>query len=376
MSKVPFLTHNECRDLIKAVGHKRTVLVSGENGTGKTSIQYDLMRDPAYADYLVLPPFDCTLASDGSFLIPDVDRELGVSRELPNERFGVHRGNHKGKPGSRPVIVCLDEYAKAKPFIQAMLAPLALERRIGALYLPEGSIVWGTTNLTDEGLGDSMAAHTKSRLVMVNKRKATYEEWKTQWAAANGVHHVLLATLEEMPKVFDSFVDYLPGGAFHGRDQEKDNPFIFNPRVYQDAFASPRTLAAASDVLHANDAAPMTDNTLVAALAGAVGAPLAWEILTRHKLGKQLPPLAQVLADPKGCPLPDNPMVQVLQVFQFITQVRDRTQANACATYLNRMRAEMQSLFINTIKDSPDVLVRFASCKIVIDMLEENRKYF
>lgn len=373
MSSIPFLSHTEAFDLIRAVGSKRTVLLLGENGSGKTSIQYDLMRDPAFAEYLVLPPIDCTQLSDGSIFIPDVKREQGVSAELPNERLGVGPHNHRGKPDSRPVIVCLDEYGKAKKYVKDMLAPIVYERRIGQWYLPEGSIVWGTSNLDAEGLGDLFEAHTKNRLIVVKMRKPTYAEWKP-WALNYGVHESLMATLEELPKVFESFVDYQPGGFKAGSEQEKENPYIFDPRRYQDAYASPRSLAAASDVLHAS--AAMTDATLLAALSGTVGEALAREILVRHNLGMQLPAFADVVRDPKGTPVPDNPMVQVVQVFQFIVKTTTREEAEAVSVYIARMGAEMQSIFINSIQDAGEVFLKFVTCKQVLGMLEENRKYF
>jgi len=40
--------------------------------------------------------------SDGSVWMPDIDREMGVSRELPNERFGVNRDNQRVSTAVNP----------------------------------------------------------------------------------------------------------------------------------------------------------------------------------------------------------------------------------------------------------------------------------
>ena len=87
MSK--FLSFSQTLNLIKSVGHKRTIIVEGENGSGKTALYYALAKDPAYANHIRAGAIDCTQLSDGSVWLPDLDRENGVSRELPNARFGV-----------------------------------------------------------------------------------------------------------------------------------------------------------------------------------------------------------------------------------------------------------------------------------------------
>jgi len=72
-----------------------------------------------FADHIHVDPIDCTQLSDGSVWMPDIDRECGVSRELPNERFGVSKTNQKGINGSRPAFIALDEIAKAKQYIKS-----------------------------------------------------------------------------------------------------------------------------------------------------------------------------------------------------------------------------------------------------------------
>ena len=83
---------------VKRIGHKRTIIIRGENGVGKTAIYHALERDPQFANHIGVK-LDCTQMSDGSVWMPDIDREHGVSRELPNERFGVSKTNQKGING-------------------------------------------------------------------------------------------------------------------------------------------------------------------------------------------------------------------------------------------------------------------------------------
>lgn len=78
------LSHKQVTNLIKAVGATRTVLIEGEAGSGKTAIAHEFKNDPFFANHVIVEPIDCTQLSDGSVWMPDIDREEGVSRELPN----------------------------------------------------------------------------------------------------------------------------------------------------------------------------------------------------------------------------------------------------------------------------------------------------
>ena len=88
--------------LIKSTGHKRTVLVQGHMGTGKSTLLKMLAQmlpdhTPCY--------FDCTTKDLGDLMLPRIAEVTGESHYVsyaPNEELGVHHGG--------PVIVMLDEY--------------------------------------------------------------------------------------------------------------------------------------------------------------------------------------------------------------------------------------------------------------------------
>jgi len=348
------LSHKQLVSLIKAVGPEVTVIVQGENGVGKTSVQYDLRQDPDFLGHSVLDPIDCTQLSDGSVWMPDIDRDNGISRELPNERFGISTKSHAGIPGSRPVVICLDELLKCPQYIKNTLAPVIHERRLGNLHLPAGSIVWGATNLSVEGLGDSIQPHLRSRLMKVTLRKPTQPEWRTEFAEPRRLHHTVIAFTEMFPQLFDSFLDYESGGKYSGKPMSKDNPRIFNPREQQDGFASPRTLHAMSRIMH--NAKGLDDTTLFAAIAGTAGEPTAADFIAVVKLDRDIPSFERVIADPDGTPIVDNPTAQIVQVQQFIYATQTRDDAATLLRYIKRMRAEMQTLFVNQIANSTRVL--------------------
>ena len=368
-----FLSASQVVSLIAAVGDKRTVIVEGENGIGKTALFHALRKLPKFADHIAVQPIDCTQLSDGSVWMPDLDRENGVSRELPNERFGVSAFNQLGVNNSKPILVGLDEIAKAPQFIKNVLAPIIYERRVGNLSMPEGSVVVCFTNLSIEGLGDSIQAHLRNRLVFVKMRKPSCDEW-VKWATDNGINPMVIAFVNNEPRVMQSFLEYEKGGMFEGKDLSKDNGFIFNPKSMQLAYATPRSLVAASDILDAG-LGVLDDDTLEAALVGTVGATTAEALASFIRFGREICEYSRVIKSPDTAPLSDNPTAQLIQVFQFVTRVADRTEAEAIVKYVWRMRAEMQSIFCNTVATSQRVAL-FATINEFGRMLAEHKIFF
>ena len=372
-----FLSASQVVSLIAAVGDKRTVIVEGENGIGKTALFHMLRKLPKFADHIAVQPIDCTQLSDGSVWMPDLDRENGVSRELPNERFGVSTFNQLGVNNSKPILVGLDEIAKARQFIKDVLAPIVYERRVGQYHAPEGSVVWGATNLSTEGLGDSMQAHLRNRLIIVQMRKPTQKEWVQDFAIPRKLSPELIAATEMFPQIFDSFMDYQSGGKFDGKPLTKHNPWIANPAdAGQEQVVTPRSLHAASDIIMlAKKAGDVDDQTLQAALDGTVGEAFGAELTSFIRFGRDIPAFERVVNDPAGTPLAASPVAKIVQVFQFITQTQNHEQAEAVTEYVQRMPGEMQSLFINSIANS-QAIGTFATNKRFGKMLGENRKFF
>ena len=348
MSKL--LSFSQVVSLIAAVGHKRTIIVEGENGIGKTALFHALKRLPQFANHIAVDPIDCTQLSDGSVWMPDLDRENGVSRELPNERFGVSKHNQLGVNGATPILCFLDEIAKAPQFIKNVLAPIIYERRVGNYHMPEGSVVFCATNLAVEGLGDSIQAHLRNRLVFVKMRKPTAQEWK-MWAVDAGVHPMVIAFVDQYEPVMDSFLDYEKGGKHEGKDLSKDNGMIFNPRSTALAYATPRSLVAASDILH-ESLNVLDDDTIEAALVGTVGPVTAANLATFIRFGRDICAYDRVLRDPATAPISDNPTAQLVQIFQFVSRCDNREDAEKVVEYVWRMKAEVQSVFCNSVAQS------------------------
>ena len=368
------LSFNQVVSLIKAVGNKRTILIQGENGIGKTAVFHHLKRDPLFADHIHVDPIDCTQLSDGSVWMPDIDRDNGVSRELPNERFGVSRSNQKGVNGAKPALIFLDEIAKARQFIKDVLAPIVYDRRVGNYHMPEGSVVFGATNLDVEGLGDSMQAHLRNRLTVVTMRKPTKDEWVHYESANPNAAPEVLAFAEEYPVLFESFLDYEQGGVHAGKTLHRDNPYIFNPRASQSAYVTPRSLSAASMLV--NQQTLLDTDTLQHALAGTIGEAGAEALSAYIRFGTENPSFDEVINNPTGARIAKSPVAQIVMAFKLVTSTTTREHAEAVTQYAARLDEVQQSLFCNRVAANSQKAVLFMTTPAFKDMLVRFRMYF
>jgi hypothetical protein len=371
-----YLSFAQTVNAIAKVGPKRTILVEGENGIGKTALLGALRQLPQFANHIIPDPIDCTQLSDGSVWMPYINAELGTSCEFPNERFGVNARNQKGVAGSRPSLIALDEVLKAPQYIKNVLAPIIYERRVGNFHLVEGSVVVCFTNLALEGLGDQLQAHLRNRIIRIKMRKPTADEW-LKWAADAGIADSVRAFVNNYPAVMHSFVDYDEGGAFYKAgvkpaERLRDNPYIFNPWMQQDNYASPRSLHAASDIIKEN--AELDDDTLDALLCGALGTPAAQQLSAFVRFERDIPDYARVVKDPLGTPLCESPTAQIVQVMQFQSRTRTRDDAEAVVKYVQRMSPTMQTMFANTINNGSTVAL-FCTIRAFSEILAENKQY-
>ena len=314
---------------IKATGHKRTVLVQGHMGTGKSSLLSTLAAE--LPDHLPCY-FDCTTKDLGDITIPDLahlDNGSGYVRYFTNEELGAHN--------DRPVILMIDEYGKANPAVKNSLLRLILERKIGSYKLHPDSIVFATTNLGAEGVGDLLPAHARNRMTVLTSRKPTNMEW-IEWGINNGIDHTLLGWCKDNPQVFASFDEV--------RNPD-DNPYIFHPKSQRAAFCTPRSLEAASDWMHQR--ANIDDQTLTACLMGTVGERAAMDLMAFVKLADQLPTLESIKQDPLTAKVPTSASAVCMVVYRTLASI-EKDWVDAWVTYMERLDAEAQGLFANGVR--------------------------
>jgi len=275
-------------DLIAAVGQTDTVMLQGQPGVGKTAVMHALAKlfpehIPAY--------IDCATLDLGDLGMPVVDREAMVTHYAPNARFHIRTDSN------RPVLLNLDELSKAPRPVLNMLLPLPEERRVGDRRLPAGSIVYGTGNLITDGVGDNLPAHAYSRLIPVDFRNPTTDEW-LGWAVEAGIDPLIMLYVRETPQVFERYDELGTGKT------RRTNPRIFDPLAGQvRAYTCPRTFAKASNIVKVRE---QIGDAFLPALAGAIGEVAAQEINALVHMSASVPTRAAIAASPDKCKLPQS----------------------------------------------------------------------
>ena len=194
VNTTPMVTIEELRRMIPVVGDELTIIVQSEPGCGKTSLLSMMKQDLGEDEYDFIY-VDCPVKDMG-----DVAMNVPVhdTKTLESYVAGLFSlGNGKKK------VVLLDEFMKSPKLMQVIYTRLMLERFIGDVPLPKGSIVFGTSNNQSDGVGDTMLAHAGNRVCIVKMQKPSADEW-LPWAENNGVHPLIRAWVKMFPKCLHS----------------------------------------------------------------------------------------------------------------------------------------------------------------------------
>lgn len=315
---------------------KGTMLVQGHMGTGKSSILKVLAeRLPTHVPCY----FDGTTKDLGDLYVPkilDMGDDAQFVRFVPNEEFGLHH--------DKPVILMLDEFGKMNPMVKNACMETMLNHKVGNKKLPEGSIVFATTNLGGENVGDLLQPHHRNRITVVRMRKPTATEWIENYAFNAGIHPSLILWVKEHgEQLFQSYEEVEKPD-----DEVGGNPYIYHPKAQRPAFVTPRSLELASNWLWAKD--KISDNALKSNLIGTIGDRGALDLTAYVRLVDELPKQAEIKADPMNAKVPNTPSAVVMVVYRALATL-DREWIDAWVTYLGRLDAEAQSLFAMQVRN-------------------------
>lgn len=345
--------------LIAAGGHRTTYLVEGSTGIGKSTILKGLAKMPRFKDYV--PCYmDMTTKDLGDLMMPKFRRVdtnghsvsvdepgMEIVSFVPNEEAGIHYG--------RPLLLMLDEFGKANTSVKNAMLPTLLEGRYGTHQLPRmknpafnpmidngepewlETIVFATTNLAAEGLGDTLQAHQRNRIGIIRVRTCTPEEWIMNFALDAGVHPVIMSTVEQFPSMLASFDQYT---------NPADNPYIFFPKEPRTSFTSPRSLAKASNVLY--DTEGLDPSIRGHALIGVIGKAATYDMMAIIQMHEKLPTWKEITLSPTKASVPTSPAAVIMLVYTAVQQVEKGT-IKAWIQYSSKLSKEAQALFATTV---------------------------
>ena len=327
---------NQIANLIALNGHNTTLLVEGDTGCGKSSIPYLLKETEQFKDHIFCY-FDGTIADTGDLTIPHImlgtpeeTASKGYVRYLTNEMLGMHH--------NKPVLLMLDEVGKANRSVRNGLMRTMLERKMGAYSLHPDSVVFGTTNLGAEGLGDMFEPHQRDRVTSVRMRKPDAIQW-IEWGINHDVDHAVLGWVKDNPHVMQSFTEVA---------NPEDNPYIYHPKdASRKNFVTPRSLERASKWLKVRQG--MDHQSLTAALIGTIGPRAAMDMMAFVTLADKLPSTQSIKDDPSKAIVPDSAAGICMVVFRTLGGI-DRTWMDQWMDYMERMPLEAQGMFVNGVR--------------------------
>jgi hypothetical protein len=341
------VTLNQAADLILACPNNRFML-QGEPGIGKSSIIKAIQEKTGYAAcYIDVPNMDL-----GDIAMPIIDHESKTTKYYPNARFQFHLG--------KPVIVMLDEFSKGADPVKNMLHPLleVVNSRLGDVPVPPGSPIFMTGNLSSDGVGDGLKAHTKMRITLLEISKPTAKEWLV-WAADNAISPVVMAWVDRNPHALASYRD----------GDQQGNQYIFMPNTVQGAVVTPRTLELASNIIKMRSSFDHT--ALHAALAGTVGAPAANSIAAFIAHQDSLPSWKDIIEQPHRTRLPTEQGALAVLVFGAIERV-ERSSLPQFLDYISRAEEEWQTIFCLGLARSKTKQSMAFTCKAFSDWAVKN----
>ena len=310
----------EFASLIAAVGRDVTILGQGEPGIGKSAVFHMLKDTPQFANHTALY-LDCTMLDVGDLQIPVV--ASGAYAFTPNAMF----------VSDKPMFIMLDELGKAQRMVQNALLPLVNgEKRIGNYPLHPDSVVFATTNLASDGVGDMIQSHAMSRMCVVPIAKPTAEELVV-WGMDNGMDASILAWIHQYPHALASYTD-------QGFDQ--DNPYVLNPRKQQKAYVTGRSMEKASHISKVRHM--LSPQAFISALTGTVGEAAARDMAAFFSLGDALPDWKRVITTPDTCPVPGDSLAQIILAMSAVQRI-DKATVTPWLEYMNRMHKEAQAVF-------------------------------
>ena len=316
-------------------------LLQGEPGIGKSSLMKMLsgkLPDHEVA-YIDVPNMDL-----GDIAMPVINHETKTTAYYPNAQFKIHTG--------KPVIMMYDEYTKGAQPVMNMLHP-SLEvhnPRLGDIPINPDSIIFLTGNLSSDGVGDNLKAHSRNRIIPLTVRKPDADEWM-EWALNNDVAPEVIAWVREFPHALESYTNA----------GQEENPYIYNPRKMQTAFVSPRSLERVSNIIKKRK--EIDSDSLICAMSGAIGEAASRDMQAYIDYSDQLPEWETIISSPKTAPVPETAGASAIIVFGAITRMTKDAIDNFMV-YLERFEAEWQACFaINIAKNPQKQAIAFSSTK-------------
>lgn len=364
MAQVSTATRITLKELVTSVatvGHMRTIIARGEPGIGKSWTVRELSK--RFPDHKVVIVDCARLLDQGDFWAMYLeDKASGgkVARQALLDMFDFDP--------TQPMLILLDEIGKMNKAVMNVILTIIFDRRIGDRHLHPDSIVYATTNLTADGVGDFLPAHARSRAVVVEIGKPV-AGFKPDGSVEPDSFGAFMLSHDFDPSVV-AFVARNPETCESYRDcpNDKDwsNPYVFHPTRGAEAYVCGRSLHAVSDIVKQRDA--LGHRLTMNLIAGAAGESFARNFAAFLMVKDKLTSVPAIVADPKGASLPDSSdaVAHCVMVQQLVAHLSKDT-VEPFVTYMQRMGSEWQAMFGRSViaaENKRDTAIKSDSFKL------------
>jgi hypothetical protein len=348
------VTINELRKTIPLIGSSLTPIILSEPGCGKTSLLSMIEQDLGDGyDYIYV---DCPVKdmSDVGMTIPN-----HASKTLEYYVSSLFKLD-----SPKPKVILLDEFMKSPKLLQVIFTRLMLERMVGDVPLPRGSIVFGTSNNASDGVGDTMLAHAGNRVCIMEMSKPSVNEW-LEWSSANDISRVVRAFVALFPRTLASYRD----------GNQDDNPYIFNPKKTALSFCSPRSLAKCDVIVKNRDI--LGENATMVALAGTIGLSGAGDMSAFLSLEKTLVDVKDIIKDPDNIKVPDEISAQLMIMFQAVDVLENQDELTKFMKFVNKISSsEVQAVFFTMMMRNTKAMKLARYNMQIADWAKNNHELF
>ena len=251
-------------------------MLTGSPGCGKSQIFHHIAKE---YNLLVI---DLRLSQcDPCDLMGFPHIEGGKARYVPMNTFPVE--GDEIPEGYSGWLLFLDEFNAAPPAVQAAAYKVVLDRMVGAYKLHKNVAIACAGNLeTDNAIVQPMSTALQSRLVHM-ELIVDVKEWLDHSAAMGWSHKI------------NAYINYKPG-----------NLYTFKADHTDQTYACPRTWEFANKVLKVTDE---SSPDLLPMLVGTISEGVAREFVGFMKIYKSLVTVPQIVANPEGTAVPDEPSI-------------------------------------------------------------------
>ncbi|MEL7400698.1 MAG: AAA family ATPase, partial [Pseudomonadota bacterium] len=321
--------------------------LKGSPGVGKSSLVKSI------ADQYDLVVIDLRLAQcEPTDLLgfPHINKDTGRASYVPMDSFPL-----EGDPipdGKRGWLLFLDEFNSADRDVQKAAYKLVLDRQVGQHNLhPQVAIIAAGNLETDNAIVEELSSALKSRITHMETHVSA-DEWLT-WAVEAGLDYRVT-----------SFINWKP-----------DMIHKFNPDSSSETYPCPRTWEFASRLLSRSE---KMDDITRSALKGTIGEGAAIELIAFAKISANLPDFNQLLQNPEGFPIPEEPS----HIYALCGSIGSRATGENIGKlmpYINRMPAEFQVVTLREVLGRNKDMVAGGIIKdpaVQAWIVEKAQKYF